>query len=75
MLTEILQAIAENLNLSASDIDRQTDLREDLGLGPVELNDLLIFLSGRFNVTFDPEDIANLQTVEDLIVLIEDNSI
>lgn len=75
MQTEILQAVAENLNLSLADIDRHNDLREDLGLGPVELNDLLGFLSQRFSVSFDSEDIADLQTVEDLIVLIEDNSI
>lgn len=75
MQAEILQAVAENLNLSLADIDRHNDLREDLGLGPIELNDLITYLAGRFSVTFDPEDVANLQTVEDLIVLIEDNSI
>lgn len=71
----IIQAIAEHLGLSSDDIERQTDLREELHLGPVELNDLLLFLSEKFDVYFTPEDIENLLKVEDLIVLVEDNLI
>lgn len=70
---DILQAIADYLGLAAEDIDRQTSLRDDLGFGPIELNDLLNELSNRFNVAFNPEDTENLKTIDDLIVLIEDN--
>lgn len=70
---EILQAIAEHLGISAEDLDKQASLRDDLGLGPIELNDLLNFISGRFNISFTPEDLENLETVDDLVVLIEDN--
>lgn len=72
---EILQAIADHLGLSVEDIDRNSHLRDDLELGPIELNDLLHILSEKFSVTFDPEDTENLQTVDDLIILIEDNMI
>lgn len=72
---QIIQAMAEHLGLSPEDLDRHSHLREDLGLGPIELNDLLSFLSHRFNISFDPADIANLKKVEDLIVLVEDNLI
>lgn len=71
----IIQVIAEHLGLSPDDIDRQTRLREELNLGPVELNDLLHFLSEKFDIYFTPEDIENLQKVDDLIVLVEDNMI
>lgn len=71
--TEIIQAIAEHLGLAPEDLDRQSLLREDLNLGPVELNDLLHDLSRQFDVIFSPEDTLNLKTVEDLIVLVEDN--
>lgn len=70
---DIIQAIAEHLGLSPEDVDRQALLREDLNLGPIELNDLLIFLSKRFQITFEPEEVENLRKVEDLIVLVEDN--
>ncbi len=69
----ILQAIAEHLGLSLDDIDRHAHLRDDLGLGPIELNDLLNDLSSKFKVSFDPTEIDSLQKVEDLIVMVEDN--
>lgn len=73
--TQIIQAIAEHLGLSPEDLDRQALLRENLGLGLIELNDLLSDLSQRFNVEFDPEEVEHLRSVGDLIVLIEDNLI
>ena len=72
---KIIQAIAEHLGLLSDDLDSQSLLREDLGLGPVELNDLLHDLSAKFDVIFDAEDTEHLQKVEDLIVLVEDNLI
>lgn len=72
---EILKVIAEHLGLSPEDVDRHADLREELNLGPIELNDLLSDLSKRFNVSFDDADIEDLQKVDDLIVLVEDNSL
>lgn len=71
--TAIIQAIAEHLGLAPDDLDRQSLLREDLNLGPVELGDLLHNLSAQFDVIFSPEDTQNLKTLEDLIVLVEDN--
>lgn len=73
--SDIMTAIAEHLGLSAEDIDPQALLREDLGLGPIELNDLLNALSKKFNISFEPDDIAELRKVEDLVVLVEDNLI
>lgn len=77
MITEvqIIQAIAEHLGLQAEDLDRGALLREDLGLGPIELNDLLSNLSQKFNVSFEIDEIKNLKKLSDLIVLVEDNLI
>lgn len=72
---EIIQAISEHLGLSPEDIDKEASLREDLHLGPLELNDLLADLSERFTVTFDPQDVKDLATVNDLLILVEDNMI
>ena len=69
----IMQAIAEHLGLSLEDIDRHSLLKEDLGLGPIELNDLLHDLSAKFKVSFDASEVDSLQKVEDLIVMVEDN--
>ena len=72
---KILQAIADHLGLSVEDIDRNADLQTELGLGPVELNDLLNELSQKFDVILDPTETEHLQKVEDIVVLIEDNLI
>lgn len=72
---KIIQAIAEHLGLSPEDLDRHALLREDLNLGPIELNDLLSDLSSKFDVSFDEEDIEDLKRIDDLIVLVEDNLI
>lgn len=70
---QIIEAIAEHLSLSPEDLDRHALLREELGLGPIELNDLLSDLSQRFNVSFDEDEMEDIKKVDDLIVLIEDN--
>lgn len=71
--TDILKTIAEHLGLSPEDLDKHALLREELGLGPIELNDLLSNLSQKFNINFEPQDVRNLHNIEDLIVLVEDN--
>lgn len=73
--TEIIQAIAEHLGLSPEDVDRHALLRDELGLGPIELNDLLSDLSQKFDVSFDPEEVEQVKSINDLIILIEDNLI
>lgn len=70
---DILAAIAEHLGLSADDLDRQASIRDELSLGPIELNDLLLFLSQKYEVHFNKEDVEDIKTVDDLIVLVEDN--
>ena len=72
---KILQEIADYLGVAPEDLDKQASIKDDLGLGPIELNDLLNQLSIKFDVYFSADETANLQKIEDLIVLIEDNSI
>ncbi len=75
MQSKIIEAIAEYLSVSTQDVDRHASLRDDLGLSPIELNDLFAHLSAKFNVHYDPEDAANIQTVDDLLSLTEDESL
>lgn len=70
---EVIRIIAEHLGLNPEDIDRNSTLRDELGLSLIELNDLLGHLSSKLNIVFNPQDIENLQKVEDLISLVEDN--
>ena len=70
---DILQAIADHLGVSLEDLDRQASLRDDLGLGPIELNDLLNAVALKFDMVFSPEDVENLKKLDDLVILVEDN--
>ncbi|MBI2017870.1 hypothetical protein HYS92_02360 [Candidatus Daviesbacteria bacterium] len=74
-VSDITKVVAEHLTLNPEDLDRQALLREDLNLGPIELNDLLNTLSEKFDVTLAPEEIDKIETVDDLVSLIEDNLI
>lgn len=71
--SDITKAIAEHLGLNPEDLDRGALLQDELNLGPIELNDLLMHLSVKFSINFNPEDVENLKKVDDLIVLVEDN--
>lgn len=71
--TDIIAAIAEHLGLNPEDVDRHALLSEELNLGPIELNDLLLSLSHKFNISFDPSEMSELKKVDDIIVLVEDN--
>lgn len=71
----ILQAIADHLSLAPEDLDRAASLRDELNLGPIELNDLLGSLSQKFDIVFQPDEIEDVKTVGDLIVAVEDNLI
>lgn len=71
----ILKAIAEYLGITPEDLDRQASLRDDLNLSPIELNDLLVDLSNRFKISFESDEVEQLQRVEDLVSLVEDNLI
>lgn len=70
---EIIQAIAEYLGLSPEDFDRHALLREELNLGPIELNDLLSNLAQKFSINLDTVEVEELKSIDDLIILIEDN--
>lgn len=70
---EVIKIIADHLGLNPEDIDRNSSLRDELELSPIQLNDLLVALSVKFDVMFNPAEVENLQKVEDLISLVEDN--
>lgn len=73
--TKIVAEIAQHLAVTPQDIDINASLAEELGLGPVELADLLSALSERFSVTFNPSEVEGLKTIHDIVVAIEDLSL
>ncbi len=75
MQQQVIEEIAKHLGITVADIDLNASLAEDLGLGPIELADLLSAISAKFNITFDPTETAELHSVSDIIETVEDKSI
>lgn len=75
MQQKVIQEIAQHLGVTPQDIDLNASLSDDLGLGPVEMADLLTALSAEFKVNFEPREIEGLKTVHDIVVSIEDLSL
>ncbi len=69
---EIIAAIAKHLGVTPQDIDLNKNLEGDLGLGPLEKADLLANLAQEYNINFDPRETDNIETIHDLVVMIED---
>ena len=53
----IIEAIAKHMGVAPQDIDPEANLFEDLGIGPIEMSDLVGFSSNRFDITINPVDI------------------
>ena len=68
----IIKSIADILGEPPTDLDMDATLREDLSLNPVQMADLYNELSQRFDIVFMPGDTAEVQTVAELVELIED---
>jgi acyl carrier protein len=75
MQKQVIAEFAKHLGVTPQDIDLSASLAEDLGIGPVELADLITYMSEKFQVTFHTSDIEGLRTVNDLVVAIEDLSL
>lgn len=73
--TEVIAEIAKHLGVTPQDIDISAGLSDDLGLGPVEMADLISAISLKFDVAFNSSDLHNIKTVDDLVVAVEDLSL
>ena len=69
---DIIASIAKHLGVTPQDIDLQSSLETDLGLGPLEKADLFSDLAQKFNISFDNAELEEIETINDLVVLVED---
>lgn len=73
--TEVIAEIARHLGITPQDIDINAGLSDDLGLGPIEMADLISAVSQKFDVAFNNTDLQGIKTVSDLVVAVEDLSL
>ncbi len=73
MNLEILKELtAEQLNGDVNEITESTDFIEDLGADSLDLFELAMSMEEKFNIEIPSEDLANIKTVGDALIYIEE---
>lgn len=67
MLEKLKKIIAEQLNIDESTIQLNNSLKEDLGADSLDIFELVMALEEEYETEFDQEDLATLDTVEDVL--------
>ena len=67
MLEEMKKMIAEQLNCDESQITAESSFKDDLGADSLDLFELVMALEDEYNVEIPAEELADLETVGDVI--------
>ena len=67
MLEKIQEIVAEQLSCNASEVTLTTSFKEDLNADSLDLFELVMALEEEYNVEIPSEDLAELNTVEDVM--------
>jgi acyl carrier protein len=67
MEEKLKQFIGDQLGISPNELTPESDLTEDLGVGPVEIADLLTNIEAKFGVKIPDEERAKIKTIGQLM--------
>ena len=67
MLEKLKKIIAEQLNTEESAIKLSSSLKEDLGADSLDIFELVMVLEEEYDTEFDQEELAGLDTVDDIL--------
>lgn len=73
MKDQVKQIIAEQLGISAEDIDDDSDIMEVYGADSLDAVDMIMTFEEMFNVSVPDEDAIELRTVRKIVNYIEEN--
>lgn len=65
MVEKIIELTKENLNLDV-EIKATSSFKEDLGVDSLDLFELVMALEDEFDVEIPSEDLANINTIQDV---------
>lgn len=71
---KIKKIIAEKFGVSEENITLEADLKTDLNLSDLEINDLVSFLLQEFNLHLNENDALEITTVNSLVEFVEEYS-
>ena len=67
MLEKIQEIVAEQLSSDVSEFKETTNFKEDLNADSLDLFELVMALEEEYNIEIPSEDLAELNTVEDVM--------
>ncbi len=67
MLEKIKEIVAEQLSCDIEKVELNTSFKDDLGADSLDLFELVMALEDEYSVEIPSEDLATINTVEDVI--------
>ena len=67
MLEKVKEIIAEQLNISESEISAESNFKDDLGADSLDLFELVMSLEEEYGIEIPSEDLEKIATVSDVI--------
>lgn len=64
---QVCSLIAEQFGVSADSLTEQTNLKEELSADSIDVVELIMALEEKFDVTIEDEDVANIETINDIV--------
>ncbi len=71
MFEQVKRIFIEELGLHSEDVTPEANLRNGLGISSLEFLNVIIAMEDAFAVTMDPERLAKLKTVNDVVLYVE----
>ncbi len=75
MLEKMKEIIAEQLSVDESEIALETSFKDDLGADSLDLFELVMALEEEYDVEIPSDDLAELNTVGDVINYLKDKGV
>ncbi|MDK9580376.1 acyl carrier protein [Sneathia sanguinegens] len=71
MFEKIKNILLEQLDIDEKDIKLDSKLIEDLGADSLDVAEIISAIETEFNVEFKKEELNDIETIQDIIVLLE----
>ena len=71
MLEQITKVLVEAIKVDAADVTDEAKLYDDLGIDSLSAVELALELETEFDVQIEDDELAKLETVQDIINIIE----
>ncbi|MDH6365866.1 MULTISPECIES: acyl carrier protein [Breznakia] len=70
MLEDVKRVLVEAINVDADDVKPEANLKDDLGIDSLSAVELALELETEFDVRIEDEELAKLETVQDIIDIV-----